>query len=176
MSAISWTDHSFAPWFGCTRVSPACDHCYAETWTVGRFGKAGWGPRSPWVRSAPSQKPLAWNRAAARRGAALFVFCSELSDVFDNQAPDAWRADLWRLIRGAWLAMPSVKTACAWNDVVELSKDLRRRVTDVVLDAWEAGGNITPPIRGGRQSHEPLEERADPWAKRQREPGRSFGD
>jgi protein gp37 len=54
MSAISWTDHSFPPWFGCSRVSPACDHCYAETWTVGRFHKAEWGPRAPRVRSAPS--------------------------------------------------------------------------------------------------------------------------
>lgn len=101
MSAISWTDHSFAPWFGCTRVSPACDHCYAEDWTVRRFHKAGWGTQTPRIRSAAStwQKPKTWNRAAAQQGTPLFLFCSELSDVFDNQAPDAWRADLWRLIR-----------------------------------------------------------------------------
>ncbi len=42
MSAISWTDHSFAPWFGCAKVSPACDHCYAEAWTL-CFRKAGVG-------------------------------------------------------------------------------------------------------------------------------------
>jgi hypothetical protein len=29
-SAISWTDATFNPWWGCTKVSPACDHCYAE--------------------------------------------------------------------------------------------------------------------------------------------------
>ena len=28
-SGISWTDATFNPWIGCTRVSPACDHCYA---------------------------------------------------------------------------------------------------------------------------------------------------
>ena len=27
---ISWADHTFNPWWGCTHVSPACDHCYAE--------------------------------------------------------------------------------------------------------------------------------------------------
>ena len=32
-SGISWTDASFSPWFGCTKVSAACDHCYAEAWT-----------------------------------------------------------------------------------------------------------------------------------------------
>ena len=29
ISAISWTDATFNPWIGCTRVSPACDDCYA---------------------------------------------------------------------------------------------------------------------------------------------------
>jgi protein gp37 len=100
-SQISWTDHSFAPWFGCTRVSPACDHCYAEHWTVGRFKKAEWGAHARRVRSAPStwEKPRSWQRAAAREGKPLFIFCSELSDVFDNRALDEWRLDLWSLIR-----------------------------------------------------------------------------
>ena len=30
-SKIEWTDHTFNPWWGCTKVSPACDHCYAES-------------------------------------------------------------------------------------------------------------------------------------------------
>jgi DNA-binding cell septation regulator SpoVG len=38
----------------------------------------------------------------------------------------------------AWLAMPSVKTERAWQNVVELSKELRQRATDAVLAAWEA--------------------------------------
>jgi len=29
-SAISWTDATFNPWIGCTKVSAACDGCYAE--------------------------------------------------------------------------------------------------------------------------------------------------
>jgi hypothetical protein len=29
-SKIEWTDHTFNPWIGCTKVSPACDNCYAE--------------------------------------------------------------------------------------------------------------------------------------------------
>ena len=27
---ISWTDHTFSPWFGCTRVAKGCENCYAE--------------------------------------------------------------------------------------------------------------------------------------------------
>ena len=31
-SKIEWTDATFNPWIGCTKVSPGCDHCYAEAW------------------------------------------------------------------------------------------------------------------------------------------------
>lgn len=101
ITSISWTDHTFAPWFGCTKVSPACDGCYAEHLTATRFGKAEWGPHADRVRSAAStwKKPLTWNRAAARDGTSPFVFCSHLSDVFDNQVPAEWRAELFDLIR-----------------------------------------------------------------------------
>ena len=99
-SAISWTDGSFSPWFGCTRVSAACDHCYAEDWSR-RYRKAEWGPHAKRWRSAASswQAPLAWDRKAAKAGRRTVVFVSEVSDVFDNKAADEWRADLWVLMR-----------------------------------------------------------------------------
>jgi DNA-binding cell septation regulator SpoVG len=37
----------------------------------------------------------------------------------------------------AWLAMPSIKTERAWQNVVELSKELRERATEVALAAWQ---------------------------------------
>ena len=99
-SGISWCDCSFTPWFGCANVSAACDHCYAEVWTH-RFRKAIWGPHGTRPRSAAStwRQPLAWNRKAARDGKRLTVFISENSDVFDNKAAEADRADLWQLMR-----------------------------------------------------------------------------
>jgi protein gp37 len=41
-TAIGWTDHTFNPWWGCERVSPGCQHCYAETFAK-RLGKDLWG-------------------------------------------------------------------------------------------------------------------------------------
>lgn len=38
-SKIEWTDHTFNPWCGCEKISPACAHCYADT----RVGKAAAG-------------------------------------------------------------------------------------------------------------------------------------
>jgi len=37
----------------------------------------------------------------------------------------------------AWVAMPSIKTDHGWQNLVELTKELRAKVTDVVLEAWE---------------------------------------
>ena len=66
-SNINWTDNTFNPWIGCTRVSPACENCYAETLAT-RMGLADWGPKAERraTGSANWKKPLAWNRKAAR--------------------------------------------------------------------------------------------------------------
>lgn len=43
-SKIEWTDHTFNPWIGCTKVSPGCANCYAERRSR-RFPEQGrWGP------------------------------------------------------------------------------------------------------------------------------------
>lgn len=42
-SAIEWTDHTFNPWIGCTKVGPGCDNCYAADLSRARLG-VPWGP------------------------------------------------------------------------------------------------------------------------------------
>ena len=42
---IAWTHHTFNPWWGCTKVSPGCKNCYAETWAK-RVGMELWGGRA----------------------------------------------------------------------------------------------------------------------------------
>lgn len=42
-SAIEWCDATVNFWWGCTKVSPGCDHCYAESWNAFR-GTGEWGP------------------------------------------------------------------------------------------------------------------------------------
>jgi protein gp37 len=100
-SAISWTDHTFNPWIGCTRVSPACDHCYAARDNERHGWVTGWGPGVPRHRTAASTwaKPRLWNRNAALTGDRPRVFCASLADVFDNEVDPSWRVDLWDLIR-----------------------------------------------------------------------------
>jgi protein gp37 len=60
---ISWADSTFNPWMGCTKVSPACDHCYAERDMDKRLGRVKWGAGQPRVRTGAKNwnLPLKWN-------------------------------------------------------------------------------------------------------------------
>ena len=102
VTGISWTHHTFSPWFGCTRVSEACRFCYAENDNARyrRNGTGSWGPGAPRVRSKGWDNPRKWNRAAAKAGRQERVFPS-LCDPFDRDQPilSAWRADFGQLIR-----------------------------------------------------------------------------
>lgn len=98
-SNIEWTHHTFNPWIGCTKVSPACDNCYAERDTA-RFKTVEWGSGKPRKRTSEAywQTPIKWNKQAEALGVRYRVFCASLADVFDNEVPDEWRTDLWKLI------------------------------------------------------------------------------
>lgn len=99
-SKIEWTDHTFNPWMGCQKISPGCDHCYAEAMMDHRYGRVEWGPHGTRIRTGEAnwQKPLAWNRATIEEGVRRRVFAASLADIWDNKVPDEWRKDLFALI------------------------------------------------------------------------------
>jgi protein gp37 len=105
-SRIEWTHHTFNPWWGCAKVSPACAHCYAESWAR-RLGSNLWGreasrrffDRDHW------QQPIRWNKEAKKSGERRRVFCASMADVFEPRAElHEWREALWPLIEETgWL-------------------------------------------------------------------------
>lgn len=97
---IEWADHTLNPWIGCTKISPACDNCYAQVQQDQRFSRVKWGPGEPRARTslATWNKPITWNRNAIASGKRPFVFCASLSDVFDNEIDPQWRTELFELI------------------------------------------------------------------------------
>lgn len=105
-SSIEWTHHTFNPWWGCTKVSPACEHCYAETWAK-RVGHKIWGKRKPrrFFADAHWRAPIKWNLEAERSGTRARVFCASMADVFEGRRDlDAPRVRLWGLIESTpWL-------------------------------------------------------------------------
>lgn len=109
-TGISWCDATWSPWEGCTKVSPGCDHCYAEG--MNRWLRKGenWGPGAPRREYSEEhwQKPLRWNAKAAKEGKRLRVFPS-VCDPFDNEAPAGWRSRFYELCNAtphlSWLLL-----------------------------------------------------------------------
>jgi protein gp37 len=125
-TAIAWCDSTFNPWIGCARIGPGCDGCYAAVSTPARARKIEWGTGKMRHRTTAKnwQLPLRWNAQGlvcadcgepvldrgdcidCQCGQALAtgsmrkrrVFCASLADIFDNEVPQGWRADLWELI------------------------------------------------------------------------------
>ena len=100
-SKIEWTDHTFNPWIGCVKVSPGCDHCYAETLMDTRYGRVKWGVNGTRMRTSEAnwRKPVSWNREAGKQGVRTRVFCASLADVFeDREELIPWRQQLFHLI------------------------------------------------------------------------------
>lgn len=144
-SKIAWTNHSFSPWVGCQRVSPGCEHCYAEAYDkrVGgvpknqranpKVAESRWGPKGRRVRTAAAnwKKPLAWNKAAEGAGERHRVFCSSLADVFEDRPElGPWRFEMLDLIRKT----PHLD----WLLLTKRPQNVLRMLGDLDADAYAA--------------------------------------
>ena len=108
-TAIEWTDATINFWWGCTKVGPGCDHCYAETWSS-RFGEELWGAGAPRRKIKSAVKLLyklhngaSWWSADAEIGklhpnSRRRVFIQSMSDLFDNEVPQEWFDEAWSAI------------------------------------------------------------------------------
>lgn len=105
-SSIEWTDHTFNPWWGCSKVSPGCTNCYAETWSR-RTGHMLWGSavERRFFTEKHWQEPLKWNADAQAEQRRKRVFCASMADVFELRNDlDNWREKLWSLVHSTpWL-------------------------------------------------------------------------
>jgi protein gp37 len=106
-SKIEWTHHTFNPWWGCVKVSPACDRCYAESFSR-RVGFSDTGAQFPiWGKDSSRRffgdkhwaEPVKWNRDAEKAGERRRVFCASMADVMeDRQDLNPSRVRLYNLI------------------------------------------------------------------------------
>ncbi len=85
-SSIEWTDATWNPVRGCTKVSPGCVHCYAETFAERFRGVAGHPYEQGFDRRLVPEKlaePLRWPRPK-------MVFVNSMSDLFHKDVPAAY--------------------------------------------------------------------------------------
>lgn len=93
---IAWTDSTWSGWWGCTKVGPACDHCYAEG-VDKRTGQSHWGLGAARRRVSEHARnePFRWQKKAdkffAEHGRNRRVFTLSMGDLFDNEVPREWR-------------------------------------------------------------------------------------
>lgn len=150
---LEWCDSTFNPWTGCTKVSPGCDHCYAEGWAK-RSGTVQWGPGAQRRRTTEAnwRQPLKWEREAAAfeaaHGRRQRVFCASLADWLDNHAPIEWLVDLLDLVRKTpsldWLLLS--KRIGNWRSRVEVARDWYVHQGRIELCAWmSAWLDSSPP-------------------------------
>lgn len=125
-SQIEWTHHTFNPWWGCSKVSPACDNCYAELWAK-RMGHKIWGANTArrFFSDAHWNEPLQWNAEAQLARRRERVFCASMADVFERRAElNDQRKRLWLIIQKTpwldWLLLTkrpqNIESMVPWSD------------------------------------------------------------
>src|SRR3990172_9828978 len=96
-SSIEWTEATWNPVTGCTKVSPGCAHCYAETFAE-RFRGV---PNHPYERGFDLQlrperlkQPLAWRQPR-------MIFVNSMSDLFHEDVAEDYIRDVFTVMRKA---------------------------------------------------------------------------
>lgn len=119
---IEWADATVNFWHGCTKISPACANCYAETLSK-RWGKDVWGTGKPREDHRTGARKLAMRlqRQAAREGRRLRVFSASMADWLDPEVPAEWLADMLAVVAATpnldWLLL--TKRPHLWRERME---------------------------------------------------------
>jgi protein gp37 len=110
-SAIEWTDATWNPVRGCTKISPGCKHCYAETFAERFRGVKGHPYEQGFdLRLVPEKlaEPLRWRTSK-------MIFVNSMSDLFHDAVPDNYIA-----------AVAQVMVAAKWHTYQVLTKRSER--------------------------------------------------
>lgn len=86
-SAIEWTEATWNPWMGCTKVSAGCDNCYMFS-EQKRYGN---NPEVVRRSKTKFSDPLKWKESK-------LIFTCSWSDWFHKDA-DPWRDEAWQIIK-----------------------------------------------------------------------------
>lgn len=119
-TGISWTDHTFNPWWGCTKIAPGCDNCYAATLDA-RIGGNYWDAHQKPRRTKANnwRRVMKWQEQAEIENRRHRVFCGSMMDWCDKDAPEGARGELFELIRATpmldWQLLTKRATLIAKN-------------------------------------------------------------
>jgi len=90
-TTIEWTDATWNPITGCTKISAGCDHCYAERFSERFRGTPGHPFENGFdltLRPERLQQPLGWRNPR-------MIFVNSMSDLFHKEIPNAFIANVF---------------------------------------------------------------------------------
>lgn len=134
-SAISWTNHTFNPWWGCWKIAPECANCYADSTAhryVSQFGEL-WGRTSPrrFFGDHHWNEPHKWNRRALEAGVRERVFVGSMCDWAEIH-PDPVIREMMKLARDRLFHLIAECTGLDWLLLTKRIED----VADHALLPW----------------------------------------
>src|SRR5215468_8462615 len=119
LSKIEWTDATWNPVRGCTKISPGCKHCYAERFAERFRGVKGHPFEQGFdLRLVPEklEEPLRWKTPQR-------IFVNSMSDLFQTDVPLSYIKDVFDVMRRAHWHQYQVLTKRS-ERVLELSPQL----------------------------------------------------
>jgi protein gp37 len=96
-SSIEWTDATWNPVTGCTKITAGCDHCYAARFSERFRGVAGHPFETGFdltLRPSRLAQPLAWRRPR-------MIFVNSMSDLFHKDVPSGYIAQVFDTMEAA---------------------------------------------------------------------------
>ena len=118
-STIEWTEATWNPVTGCTKISPGCKHCYAErlSYRLKEMGLRNYANGFELtLHEHMLQKPLFWKKPQ-------MIFVNSMSDLFHDAVPIAYVHQVFDVMRQAWWHEFQVLTKRA-ERLLELSTEL----------------------------------------------------
>lgn len=117
-SFISWTDHTWNPTTGCSRVSEGCRHCYAERLSL----RNGW-TKLPWTKQNEAANVVLHPerlRFPLKLKEPARIFVNSMSDCFNDQVPDDFLKQVFSvMVSSPWhryqILTKRPKRAAAWK-------------------------------------------------------------
>lgn len=97
-SAIEWTESTWNPVTGCTKISEGCHHCYAErmTWRLKAMGSPNYRNGFKLTTHRESlELPLSWKKPQ-------IIFVNSMSDLFHKDVPDAFIKGMFEVMQKAY--------------------------------------------------------------------------
>jgi protein gp37 len=125
-SKIEWTDATWNPVRGCTKISPGCAHCYAETFAERFRGVPGHPYEQGFDLKLVPEKlvdPLRWTRAR-------MIFVNSMSDLFHKDVSDAYVGMVAEVMRSANWHTYQVLTKRSERLAQMLQTDLREHAQE----------------------------------------------